>query len=198
MLHFLWSLGGRILPIMMGWTAFIAPLALLLPQAQDDAREDSRALLEGDEKTGAVGSQSEQWTAFQPWLRIRPPMQIQIERRVTIKIRPARPPKSNLVADLPRQIPSRLAERKMGGCLPIKDVRAVQTGGPSKLILFMRNRQMISAQLEKACSARDFYSGFYVEPSKDGNLCINRDQLQSRNGTKCEVSGFSRLELVRN
>ena len=54
------------------------------------------------------------------------------------------------------------------------------------------------AQLEKACSARDFYSGFYVEPSRDGNLCVSRDELQSRSGAKCELSALHRLEAVRD
>lgn len=125
-------------------------------------------------------------------------MQVRIEQRVTIRVSPARPNNSAVLANLPRQFPDRLTERKMGKCVPMDGVAGVQTGGPSKLILYMRDRRIISAQLEKACSARDFYSGFYVETSKDGNLCINRDKLQSRTGTKCELSQFRRLVSVNN
>lgn len=182
---------------MLSWTAFVAPIALLIPMGQIAPADDTRALSGAEEQLQTGQSAQERWTAFQPWRGEHLPMQVRIEQRVTIRVSPARP-RSNLVADLPRNFPDRLVERKMGNCIPAKDVVGVQTGGTSKLILFMRDRKMISAQLEKACSARDFYSGFYVEPSKDGKLCIKRDELLSRNGAKCELSRFSRLELVRN
>ncbi|WP_284125797.1 hypothetical protein [Parerythrobacter aestuarii] len=182
---------------MISWTAFVAPIALLFPVVHAAPGDDARALSGPEEQAVTEQSAQERWTAFQPWRGEQPPMQVRIEQRVTIRVAPARP-RSNLVADLPRNFPDRLVERKMGDCIAAKDVVGVQTGGTTKLILFMRDRGMISAQLEKACSARDFYSGFYVEPSKDGKLCIKRDELLSRNGTKCELSRFSRLELVRN
>ncbi|MDC0886940.1 hypothetical protein OAS19_04035 [Altererythrobacter sp.] len=143
-----------------------------------------------------TGTAPREWAAFQPWRPQANPMQVRIERRVVIRVSPARPRSNALLANLPRQIPTRLAERKMGECVPMEGVAGVQTGGPSKLILYMRDRRIISAELEKACSAKDFYSGFYVETSKDGNLCIKRDKLQSRTGTKCELSQFRRLVAV--
>ena len=36
---------------------------------------------------------------------------------------------------------------------------------------------MVSAALERSCSARDFYSGFYVERNADGQICVKRDTL---------------------
>ena len=59
--------------------------------------------------------------------------------------------------------------------------------------MYMRDRQIISAELEKACSPRDFYLGFYVERSPDGQLCVNRDRLMSRAGAKCRIADFRRL-----
>jgi hypothetical protein len=56
---------------------------------------------------------------------------------------------------------------------------------------------MISVNLEKSCRARDFYSGFYVERRKDGRLCVDRDELQSRTGARCEVESMRRLVEVR-
>ncbi|GAA4040218.1 hypothetical protein [Parerythrobacter jejuensis] len=183
---------------MFSWTALFAPLALMLPPAgtADDATNPAQL---GPKKPIAEASASDQqWTAFEAWRPQGYPMQVRIERRVVIRVSPARPSNAAVLADLPRRFPDRFAERKMGKCFPMRSVAAVQTGGASRLILFLRDRRMISAQLEKACRARDFYSGFYVEPSDDGNLCINRDKLQSRTGAKCELSRIRQMVPVRN
>lgn len=180
---------------MLNWAALFAPIALLLPAAMAGESTDARAIDSAEASAEAAGTDQDRWIAFQPWEAERWPQQVRIEQRVVIRISPARPRSEG---DLPRLVPSRVVERKMGKCVALKDIVAVQTGSANKLILFMRNRQMISAQLEKACAARDFYSGFYVEPSKDGSLCVNRDQLQSRSGTKCEVAKFFRLEAARD
>ncbi len=181
---------------MLNWAAFLAPIAFVLPLVASGADEDGMALAPPVSAEPEAG-EARPWTEFQPWQNQSDPMQVRIQQRVVVRISPAQP-RSSLVADLPRQLSTRLVERKMGKCIPLRDVLAVQTGGPSKLILYLRDRQMISAQLDKACSARDFYSGFYVEPSKDGNLCVSRDELQSRSGAKCELSAFRRLEAVRD
>ena len=63
---------------------------------------------------------------------------------------------------------------------------------------FLRDRRMLSVNLEKSCRARDFYSGFYVEKNKDGQLCISRDKLQSRTGARCEIETMRQLVEVRS
>ncbi|UIP08156.1 hypothetical protein LY632_07115 [Erythrobacter sp. SDW2] len=181
---------------MFNWAAMFAPVALLLPAVMTDSEGDARQLGSPEAATRPV-SENELWTAFRPWETERLPQQVRIQQRVVIRISPARP-RSGSIDEVPRVVPSRVVERKMGKCVAMNDIVAFQTGATNKLILFLRNRQMISAELEKACAARDFYSGFYVEPSKDGNLCIKREQLQSRNGTKCEIAKFARLEAARD
>ena len=63
----------------------------------------------------------------------------------------------------------------------------VQSAEGNRLLLFMRDRSVVSAHLDKACQSRDFYSGFYVERPGDGQLCVNRDKLQSRSGANCKI-----------
>ncbi|NNC58980.1 MAG: hypothetical protein HKO05_03200 [Erythrobacter sp.] len=182
---------------MINWAHIFTPLALSLSQA---SVSDEWGLFErgGGEVCSLSGADQiemrpaarpDPWLAFQPWRTERNPMQTRVEQRIIIRISPARPRPNAL----PQQMPRRVVEQKMGKCVALRDIVAVQTGGPSKLILFLDDRRMISAQLPKTCSARDFYSGFYVEPSEDGNLCTKRDRLQSRNGTKCQISSFSQL-----
>lgn len=185
---------------MASWPLFLAPFVLLMPGFPVPGEADHAKL--GADKDRVVeleqaGTAKRDWTAFQPWTASGYPHQVRIEQRVVVRIAPARP-RNSLVADLPRNFPDRLAERKMEKCVPLKGVAGVQTGGPSRLILFLKDRRMVSAELEKACRARDFYSGFYVEPSSDGNLCVKRDKLQSRTGVKCEFSQFRQLVMVRD
>ncbi len=121
--------------------------------------------------------------------------QIRIEQRVVIRVSPRRPARRNLTADAPRRssAPTRLVERKIGKCIQMKSIGAVQPTRDNRLMLYMRDQRLIAANLEKACNARDYYQGFYVEPSKDGKLCIDRDKLQSRTGVKCELSRLRQM-----
>ena len=124
--------------------------------------------------------------------------QVRIERRVTIRISPVRQGnRNNLLATLPRQGVARtFEERKMDDCVPVSGIAGVQTGNGNRLLLFLNDQRIVSLNLERGCRARDFYSGFYIERNEDGRLCVKRDQLQSRSGTKCEVAGMRRLVAV--
>src|SRR5690606_33997740 len=100
--------------------------------------------------------------------------QVRIEQRVIIRIVPrsaaARQGASSFV-EAPRQN-TRLVERKAGDCVPAAAVGAVQPAPDNRLMLFMRDRRLYSAKLERSCHARDFYSGFYVERNEDGMICV--------------------------
>jgi hypothetical protein len=182
---------------MSSLSAFLAPFALLLPNpaAVDDvppnvglALPDIRA--EQSSKAALPG-----WLMLDAMHQVAVNQQIRIERRVTIRISPAVPnPSQNLTADLPRGAqPANLVERKFGKCVPIRSIAGVQPTQDNRLLLFLRDQRIISANLEKACSARDFYSGFYVEQNSDGMLCVDRDKLHSRTGANCEVERMRQL-----
>ena len=81
----------------------------------------------------------------------------------------------------------------MGKCLETKAIGAVRPTRDNRLLLYMKDRRMIAVNLEKACSARDFYQGFYVEPNKDGKLCVKRERLHSRTGVKCRMNRIRQL-----
>lgn len=124
--------------------------------------------------------------------------QIRIEQRVIVRISPRRMQQNELLARLPQQsLNTEYEERKMAKCLPVNRISGVQTGSGNRLMLFTRDNRIISVNLEKACRARDFYSGFYVEKNADGQLCVDRDKLQSRSGAKCEVERMRQLVAVK-
>ena len=126
--------------------------------------------------------------------------QVRIEQRVTIRISPYRQSNRNsLLAPLPqRGMASTYEERSMERCVPMSSISGVQTGTGNRLLLFLRDDRIVSINLERACRARDFYSGFYIERSEDGRLCVGRDELQSRSGAKCEIERMRQLVAVEN
>ncbi|MGH6631272.1 MAG: hypothetical protein ACREB3_16210 [Burkholderiales bacterium] len=123
--------------------------------------------------------------------------QVRIEQRVVVRVAP-RLPVREMLADIPAgPRAARLKERKVGKCLAMGGIAGVQIDREEdRLLLFMRDQRLIGASLEKACAARDFYSGFYVERSGDGKLCVDRDMLHARSGASCSVSRLRQLVAI--
>ena len=187
--------------------ALLSPLALLLPAAagqlpgaapaQEIARE---APVAEAAPMGFDGSASPAFKVLEQARDVPIERQVRIDQRVIIRISPSPPGAfEQLMRSPPRRAaPQRFEEEKMDGCVPIQAIAAVQPSEENRLLLFMRDRRILSAALEKACNSEDFYSGFYIERSKDGDLCTRRDRLQSRAGASCRVTKLSRLVAVRD
>lgn len=187
--------------------ALAAPLAFLLPLvAEGDGVSDEGDLSESPagqcDAAAAAGQDSGVSGLLNPLSAMRESsvvQQVRIEQRVVIRITPQpSAARQNLLAESPqRAVTTRFEERGKEKCVPLEDIAGVQTGSGNRLVLFLRDRRMLSVNLEKACRARDFYSGFYVEKSKDGRLCVSRDKLRSRTGASCEVEVMRQLVEVR-
>lgn len=117
--------------------------------------------------------------------------QIRIEQRVQIRITPR--------ASVPMPLPTRMSvpepdggrrlrERKIGKCVAIAGIAGGDPYRTNTLLLYMRDHRVLSAELERSCRARDFYSGFYLARTKDGMLCVDRDTLLSRSGANCKIT----------
>ena len=187
--------------------ALLSPLALLLPAAASvlpgAAPEDEIAREAPADDVAPMGFDGSAAPAFKVMDQARDePVehQVRIDQRVIIRISPSPPGAfDQLMRNPPRRAaPQRFEEEKIDGCVPIQAIAAVQPSDENRLLLFMRDRRILSAALEKACNSEDFYSGFYVERSKDGDLCTRRDRLQSRAGASCRVTKLSRLVAVRD
>ncbi len=178
--------------------AYLAPFAFLLPGPP--VADEPRMVPEVDRPNPPARAELDApgWRIVEAVTGIPLQRQVRIERRVTIRISPISPAlRENLTTDIARQPgQSRYVARKMGRCLPLRAIAAAQAAPGNRLMLYMRDERIISASLEKACRAQDFYSGFYVEPGRDGMLCVNRDKLQARTGAKCELSGLREMVLV--
>lgn len=129
--------------------------------------------------------------------------QVRIEQRVIIRIMPGRAghplppalrdPRRGLFSEFDERAAPRLVERRMSQCVPVGGIEAVQPDGPSRLLLFMRDQRIVSAALEKGCNARDYYSGFLIDRTSDGQICAARDKLQSRTGASCTMDRLRQL-----
>lgn len=188
--------------------AILAPFGLLFPGASGPLHPDaveSRAVQLTEQAALAKGSDGRALRllpkAYLPFLSPQQtPIfeQVRIEQRVIIRIAPRPGPLGQNATTLQpqRSAAPRYQERPLGNCLTTQSIAGVRAESGNRLLLFLRDRRMVFATLEKACSAGDFYSGFYMENSRDGQLCVDRDQLHARNGAKCQVSRLSHLVRV--
>lgn len=181
----------------------LAPLALILP-ATAGWRADpvAQAAVEAEaDPVSAVAPVAGEFQRYLEQLRELPLQhQVRIEERVIIRISP---PSAAAIDRLLSQLPRRplrqsYQEERLDGCVAIDEIVGVQPANESRLLLFMRDRRVLSAALDRSCQPRDFYSGFYIERSRDGQLCSRRDKLQSRAGASCEVAQLNRLVAVRD
>lgn len=189
-------------------SAFAAPFALMLPvmsavtgvPAVDDPSRGSASLADGGEVTAQAPPRGELLDPLTAMRQTAVARQVRIEQRVVVRITPhPAAARQNLLAELPKQENAvRFEERGKEKCVPLGEIAGVRTGSGNRLVLFLRDRKMLSANLEKACRARDFYSGFYVEKNKDGRLCVSRDKIQSRTGASCEVEVMRQLIEVHD
>jgi hypothetical protein len=114
--------------------------------------------------------------------------QIQIEQRAVIRVRPvAVPPPSAPVARI------RWDEKKGPNCVPLTALAGAIVSSPDSIDLLLRGGLRVRAKLTKSCPSIDFYQGFYVKPTKDGQICRNRDLIHARTGGECEIGNFHSL-----
>lgn len=174
--------------------ALLAPLALLVPSVGDMlGSEQQSQLLPPPAPIEAAPRSPVTPLDFVDGSSVR---QVRIEQRVTIRIAPRDPAvRPSMLAQMAPDAgaPARFAERRMGKCVPVSGIAAVEPDSGGRLLLFMRDQRLVSASLDKACRARDFYSGFYLERTGDGLLCVDRDKLHSRAGASCGISRMRQL-----
>ena len=123
--------------------------------------------------------------------------QVSIQQRVTIRInpRPAPMPLEASMFDngLGGGREPRIIERRFAKCVPMNTILGIQPVSSSRLLFILRDDRLITAQLSKGCQAREFYSGLILKRSADGQVCVDRDELFSRSGATCQVTGFRQL-----
>lgn len=186
---------------------FLAALALLLPallvvaplraQGQQAVNTGSSPERQRPE-LGLEGIATPPFRVLQDARRPEILRQVRITQRVIIRISPSTPDaRSRMLSSLPRRDSGTAFEEVAHeDCVDTAAIAGVTSTRDNRLLLFMRNQEILAAQLERGCTARAFYSGFYVERSEDGRLCVRRDMLQSRAGASCSLENMTRLVAV--
>jgi hypothetical protein len=112
--------------------------------------------------------------------------QLTIHERLIIRIPRVSPARSRAVAPVWR-------EKKGPRCLEMKALTGAAIGGEGEVDLIVEGVSRIRAKLDDACPAMNFYSGFYLKPTKDGKICAGRDMIRARTGASCAIDRFRRL-----
>lgn len=111
--------------------------------------------------------------------------QVIIRQRVIVRV-PAKP-----AVIVPPNIKWR--EKKAPRCLPMSGVAGAAVIEQSSVDLMLKGGQRIRARFESSCPALDYYSGFYILPTKDGQICADRDSIHTRAGGECQITRFRSL-----
>ena len=129
--------------------------------------------------------------------------QMVIEQQLIIRGPARRSPINNFAAErsAPRreiELPIVWKEKKAPKGVAMRNIMGMQAVQRNSIDLITRQKQRLRAQLNRGCRALDFYAGFYMQGSKDGKLCEDRDQIHARTGAKCEIDKFRLMVPVHD
>lgn len=108
--------------------------------------------------------------------------QLSIQQRIFIRIFPKRPPPSALP-----DTRVHWKEKKGPKCIATTGLGGFAITTPDSIDLFLKGGGRYRAHLEEDCPSIAFYSGFYIRPTADGQICTGRDPIHSRAGGQCEI-----------
>ena len=88
-------------------------------------------------------------------------------------------------------------EKDADKCVKMQSLAGATITRPDSVDLFLSGGKRLRAKLGNECPALDFYTGFYVKPTKDGMVCAKRDVFRSRSGGECRIKAFRTLIPAR-
>lgn len=97
----------------------------------------------------------------------------------------------------PAPPPISWVERRAGRCVPLTDIAAATITRTDSVDLVMNGGRRVRARLGSDCPALNFYSGVYLKPASDGQICADRDWVRSRSGGQCQIQSFHALVPAR-
>ncbi len=129
--------------------------------------------------------------------------QVVIEQQLIIRVPAQRSQLNNFAAGpstsrRATELPVVWKEKKAPKCVSMRNILGMQAVQRDSIDIITRQKQRLRAQLNRGCRALDFYAGFYMQGSKDGRLCEDRDQIHARTGAKCEIDKFRLMVPVRD
>jgi hypothetical protein len=92
--------------------------------------------------------------------------------------------------------PIRWKIKKGPKCVQMASIAGAAIVADDAIDLVMRGGDRLRAQFSSRCPALDYYSGFYMLPTKDGRICADRDVIRTRAGGQCEIQRFRKLKAI--
>lgn len=122
---------------------------------------------------------------------------LRIERRVIVRV-PRMSAAPGLVGTATAPLPPiTWVEKRAEQCVPVGALAAAAITRPDSVDLVLSGGRRMRARLGDDCPALGFYSGFYLRPPADGQICARRDVIRSRSGGECRIEGFRTLLPAR-
>jgi hypothetical protein len=120
--------------------------------------------------------------------------QVRIQQHIVIRV-PRPGPESVRRISAPAAPLPPIAWVEKGGdkCVQMSSLSGAAITRPDSVDLVLAGGKRVRAKLGSECPALDFYSGFYVKPTKDGKVCAKRDTFRSRAGGECQIKAFRTL-----
>ncbi|MES2753635.1 MAG: hypothetical protein V4659_03125 [Pseudomonadota bacterium] len=118
--------------------------------------------------------------------------QLVIQQQVVVRV-----PRLSVSATLIAAKPVTWVEQKGPKCIALAQLAGALITQADAVDLVSVGGGRVRARLDDDCPALDFYSGFYLKPTKDGRICAGRDAVRSRAGRKCEIDKFRTLVAQR-
>lgn len=87
-------------------------------------------------------------------------------------------------------------EKRGPRCIVAADLAGALVSGPGIVDLVLTGDRRVRAKLDGRCEPLDFYSGFYLRPDADGQICAGRDAIRARSGISCQIDAFRTLKPV--
>jgi hypothetical protein len=82
-------------------------------------------------------------------------------------------------------------------CIAASRIAGATLRSENSVDLVLRDSSRLRARLEQSCPALDYYYGFYLDATEDGQICADRDFIRSRVGGQCRIDQFRSLTPVR-
>jgi len=96
-----------------------------------------------------------------------------------------------------RPLASMFREKKGPRCLDMDDMAGAAVIAPGSVDFVLRSGRRMRARFGASCPGLDYYSGFYIAPTRDAKLCAGRDAVRDRAGGECPVERIRELETRR-
>ena len=89
--------------------------------------------------------------------------------------------------------PLRWEEKTARKCVALDSLVGASVPTSQSVDLVARDGTRLRARFADGCKALDFYSGFYMRPTGDGQVCAKRDAIRARSGGTCQIKEFREL-----